>query len=519
MAAYEQAARYRAQAVEALDAAHADRRPPARARCSPPPARPCCTPATRQPRRLRFGQARAIARRIRDAPLLARAALGHGGLGVEIMDVDSETRRAARGGARGRRSERPGPDVRVARAPRRRAVLLAASRIAPMPQRRGGATARRTGDPRTMAVALNARHVGLWRPDRLADRREVADEMLRLHRRRTTRCSHCRPVTGDRRPLRVGDMSAWRAEVTHTGARASCASLPYTWYATSGPPSTRSHAGASRRRPSFASVARAEGSRQAIATPTSFAEMLVFEELIREDFQRVDPAVGRASHRELRHRRRLPRGIRVDPRRARPRAGGARAPRADRRRPLRLTPVRRQLALGGRRGEGSRTAARRPDRGGRPDRPDALCRPPDRGGPRRRHARLRRPPARSRRRRARAPRRGDRTLRGRDPHRRGRRACRGSIAPGTHSTRAAPRISHQHEETRPADKGVVGRGPAVGPAGRRHYTAPVDWWTESREVWSACLARDAAVTRNQLDKPHQVVHPLGTARREQGKDR
>ena len=90
MAAYEQAARYRAQAVEALDAAHADR-DPRRGALLAAAGEALLHAGDPAAARLRFGQARAIARRARDAPLLARAALGHGGLGVEIMDVDSET--------------------------------------------------------------------------------------------------------------------------------------------------------------------------------------------------------------------------------------------------------------------------------------------------------------------------------------------------------------------------------------------------------------------------------------------
>ena len=90
MAAYEQAARYRAQAVEALDAAHADA-DPRRGVLLAAAGEALLHAGDPAAARLRFGQARAIARRTRDAPLLARAALGHGGLGVEIMDVDSET--------------------------------------------------------------------------------------------------------------------------------------------------------------------------------------------------------------------------------------------------------------------------------------------------------------------------------------------------------------------------------------------------------------------------------------------
>ena len=76
-------------------------------------------------RAARFAQARAIARRTRDAPLLARAALGHGGLGRRDRRPRRRARRAARGGAR-RVGARPGARVGAARPPRGRALLRAA---------------------------------------------------------------------------------------------------------------------------------------------------------------------------------------------------------------------------------------------------------------------------------------------------------------------------------------------------------------------------------------------------------
>ncbi len=153
MAAYEQAARWRAQAVGALDAAHADgdRRRGSLLAAAGEALLHAGDPAAA---RLRFEQARAIARRTRDAALLARAALGHGGLGVEIMDVDSETVGILEEALNAIRGSDPGLESALLA---RLAVELYYSpsrdRTDPL-SAESVAAARRTGDPRTIAVAL-----------------------------------------------------------------------------------------------------------------------------------------------------------------------------------------------------------------------------------------------------------------------------------------------------------------------------------------------------------------------------
>ena len=290
MAAYEQAARYRAQAVEALDAAHADR-DPRRGPLLAAAGEALLYAGDPAAARLRFGQARAIARRTRDAPLLARAALGHGGLGVEIMDVDSETVGLLEEALNATGTSDPGLTSALLA---RLAVELyySPSRDRTDPLSAEAVTAAgRTGDPRTMAVALNARHVGLWRPDRLADRRVVADDMIAA-----AQAASDPMLQLQARNWRVvdlfesGDMDEWRAEVARHGALAQELRVPaYTWYSTLWAAVDALHAGRVEEAADLRERARAEGTQAGDRNADLFAEMLFFEELIvRGDFARVE---------------------------------------------------------------------------------------------------------------------------------------------------------------------------------------------------------------------------------------
>jgi tetratricopeptide (TPR) repeat protein len=290
MAAYEQAARYRAQAVEALDAAHADG-DPRRGGLLAAAGEALLHAGDPAAARLRFGQARAIARRARDAPLLARAALGHGGLGVEIMDVDSETVGLLEEALNAIGTSDPGLTsallarlaVELYYSPSRdRTDALSAEAVT---------AASSTGDPRTLAVALNARHVGLWRPDRLADRRVVADEMIAA-----AQAASDPMLQLQARNWRVvdlfesGDMDEWRAEVARHGALADELRVPaYTWYSTLWAAVDALHGGRLEEAARLRELARAEGAQAGDRNADLFAEMLFFEELIvRGDFARVE---------------------------------------------------------------------------------------------------------------------------------------------------------------------------------------------------------------------------------------
>ena len=112
--------------------------------------------------------------------LVARAALGACGVGVTIIDVDLD--RAAWLEAALEQLGTGHPALR-ARLLARLAIELAyepgRDRLGRLSQAAVG-TARAAGDPDALLAALNARHVALWHPDGLAERLDVADEMIAL---------------------------------------------------------------------------------------------------------------------------------------------------------------------------------------------------------------------------------------------------------------------------------------------------------------------------------------------------
>ncbi|MHB8694984.1 MAG: ATP-binding protein [Solirubrobacteraceae bacterium] len=130
-----------------------------------------------------FEQAAAIARKEGDAPRLAYAALGRAGIGVTIVTVDHsliallEEALAALG---------EGDPALRARLLARLAIELS---YAGEDGRRAATSdeavkvARASGDDAALASALGARHVSLWGPEHLDERRAVAAEMLELAQR------------------------------------------------------------------------------------------------------------------------------------------------------------------------------------------------------------------------------------------------------------------------------------------------------------------------------------------------
>jgi DNA-binding SARP family transcriptional activator len=290
MAAYEQAARCRAQAVQALDAAHADS-DPRRGTLLAAAGEALLHAGDPAAARLRFGQARAIARRTRDARLLARAALGHGGLAVEIMDVDSETVGLLEEALNAVGATDPGAAsallarlaVELYYSPSRdRTDALSAEAVR---------SARRTGDPRAIAVALNARHVGLWRPDRLSERRVIADEMIAF-----AQAASDPMLALQARNWRVvdlfeaGEMSEWRLEVARHGSLAEELRVPaYTWYSTLWAAVDALHRGDFEQAAALRERARALGGQAGDRNAELFAEMLRFEEqAMHGDFAGVE---------------------------------------------------------------------------------------------------------------------------------------------------------------------------------------------------------------------------------------
>jgi hypothetical protein len=232
------------------------------------------------PARACFLAAAALARRRGDARLLARAALGHGGLGVTIIDVDEdrvallEEARAAIG---------DGDPVLASELLARLALELY---YAPSRDRSEAlsaesvAVARAAGDARAVAAALGARHVALWRPDRLAERRVTADEMIAAARAAGDRALELQGRNWLVTDLwELGEVTAWRAEVARHGALADELRLPaFSWYAPLWAAVDALHAGRFEEATRLRAAARAAGERAGERNTDLFDKMLVFHE-------------------------------------------------------------------------------------------------------------------------------------------------------------------------------------------------------------------------------------------------
>src|SRR6059036_528644 len=139
-----------------------------------------------------FQQAAEIARRIGDAPLLARSALGFAGEGSRLLWVRSEVVDQPRIELLEEALYRLGDGD-----PGLRAQLLARLAInlywAPEPERvlalseEALTLARQLGDPGLLAAVLRARWIALWRPEGAAERLAIADEIVRLGERTADR--------------------------------------------------------------------------------------------------------------------------------------------------------------------------------------------------------------------------------------------------------------------------------------------------------------------------------------------
>ena len=133
--------------------------------------------------RAAFAEAARAARTLGRADLLARAALGFGGLGVTILKVDQATV-ALLEEALTALGDEPGP-LR-ARVLGRLAVELYYGPSRERSEALGSEAvelARSLGDQQALTYALNARHVSLWRPDRLDERLVIARDMVALAER------------------------------------------------------------------------------------------------------------------------------------------------------------------------------------------------------------------------------------------------------------------------------------------------------------------------------------------------
>jgi hypothetical protein len=158
------------------------------------------------------------------------------------------------------------------------------------------ATARAAGDDRAVAGALNARHVALWRPDRLAERLRTADEMIAAAARAGDGQLELQGRNWRATDLfEGGDMDGWRAEVEGYRGLAGRLRLPeFAWYGVLWGAVDALHAGRREEAAELAAQARAAGERAGDRNVAVFVGMLEFlDALQRAEYGDVDLAFVR----------------------------------------------------------------------------------------------------------------------------------------------------------------------------------------------------------------------------------
>ncbi|HET6869335.1 MAG TPA: AAA family ATPase [Solirubrobacteraceae bacterium] len=180
--------------------------------------------------RAAFTAARGLALRRGDQVLLAEAALGFAGLGIAIVDIDVDA--VARLEEALERLEDP---VLRSRVQARLAVELYYATDRTRSEALSGeavATARAAGDASALASALGARHVALWRPDRVRERLAVAADMIAAAREAGDRHAELQGHNWRVADLfELGDMPAWEEETARHARLAEELRLPvFQWY-------------------------------------------------------------------------------------------------------------------------------------------------------------------------------------------------------------------------------------------------------------------------------------------------
>jgi DNA-binding SARP family transcriptional activator len=290
MLAYDEASRFLARALEALEAHGVPDDPRAGAlqiargdallrAGAPGEARAC------------FAAAAALARRTRDSELLAHAALGSAGLGVALIDVDPERVELLEEALAAVGDRHPLLSsqllarlaVELYYTPARdRSEALSAEAVA---------AARSVGDGRAVASALNARHVALWRPDRVDERLQTANQMLRAAQAAGER--HLELQARNWRVVdlfELGDLDAWREEARRHGALAKELRLPlYEWYTPLWAAVDALHAGRFTEAERLREQAHQAGETAGDPNATLFAQLLRIQEgFLRADYRRID---------------------------------------------------------------------------------------------------------------------------------------------------------------------------------------------------------------------------------------
>jgi hypothetical protein len=241
--------------------------------------------------RAAFTAARELAQRHGDAALLRDAALGFAGLGIAIVDLDPEAiarldealAAATEPSSRSRLQARLAVELYYA-PDRSRSERLSADAVT---------AARASGDGSVLAAALNARHVALWRPDRVAERLETADAMIAA-----ARASDDRHAELQARNWRVtdlfelGETAACRAEMAAHARLADALRLPvYQWYTPLWAAALAALAGRYGEAERRAAEAQLAGTRAGDRNADLFAGMVRFAvQLMRGDFAAMDVA-------------------------------------------------------------------------------------------------------------------------------------------------------------------------------------------------------------------------------------
>jgi tetratricopeptide (TPR) repeat protein len=289
--AYEDAAECYARAAQALELAGADdesgpvllARGDALLRSGQPEAA-----------RTAFTNARAISQRRGDSTLLAQAALGFAGLGITIVDLDTEA--IARLEEALERTEDPPLRSRVQA---RLAVELYYAPDRTESDRHSAqavATARTSGDTSALASALSARHVALWRPDRVEERLSVADEMIAAARDAGDRHAELQAHNWRVADLfERGEMTAWREEIARHARLATDLRLSaFEWYTPLWSAVDAMLAGRAEEAERLSLVAREAGRRAGDRNADLSATMVRFcEHAQREAYDKVDLAFVR----------------------------------------------------------------------------------------------------------------------------------------------------------------------------------------------------------------------------------
>jgi DNA-binding SARP family transcriptional activator len=242
--------------------------------------------------RASFDHAATLARESGDAHRLAEAALGYAGLGVTIIKIDEqavallEEALAALGDAdsalRSRLLARLAVELYYAPS-RSRSETLSAEAVA---------VAQAGTNHRSVAEALGARHVALWRPDRLLERLQTADAMIAAARvaadgQLELQGRNWRAVD----LFELGDVDGWREETTRHTELAERLRMPaYIWYGPLWQAVDATNHGMFAEAEVLREQARELGTRAGDDNAELFADMLVFivRAFIQRSFDELD---------------------------------------------------------------------------------------------------------------------------------------------------------------------------------------------------------------------------------------